>query len=169
MCYLQEAPKYIDAGYCVVPLIPRSKTPGTCERGYWRALDDWSNIPTIDPRSGPTAVERTRNAGIGLVLGPRSKNVVRFDIDIPLDDPIAKALLAALPPTPVRNHGRRGVGLFYVSADARSRKFVIDGRVIAEVLAEGRQCVLPPSTHPDTGRPYKWVGEGLLEQAVPWI
>ena len=31
-----------------------------------------------------------------------------------------------------------------------------------DLLAYGRQTVLPPTIHPDTGRPYAWIDEGSL-------
>jgi hypothetical protein len=38
----------------------------------------------------------------------------------------------------------------------RSRKFLINGATAFEMLAEGRQTVLPPTMHPDLKAPYRW-------------
>jgi hypothetical protein len=38
----------------------------------------------------------------------------------------------------------------------KSRKFLINGSTAFEMLAEGRQTVLPPTIHPDLKAPYRW-------------
>ena len=49
-------------------------------------------------------------------------------------------------------------------------QFRIDGRLVVEVLGAGRQTVLPPSAHPDTGRSYVWTGtKTLLDEAPPAV
>ena len=98
--YLTHAPPLIDAGYSPVALIPRSKISGICGRGVWRPRDDWTTADVIDARNGDEARESVRNANIGLILGPRSKDVIRVDIDAATTDEQA-ALLAALPPTEI--------------------------------------------------------------------
>jgi hypothetical protein len=37
------------------------------------------------------------------------------------------------------------------------------GKGLVDVLISGKQTVLPPSIHPDTGNPYLWIGKPLLE------
>jgi hypothetical protein len=36
-----------------------------------------------------------------------------------------------------------------------------------ELIGPGRQTVLPPMPHPDTGQPYVWLGEEALEEVKP--
>jgi hypothetical protein len=36
-----------------------------------------------------------------------------------------------------------------------------------DLLAHGRQTVIPPSVHPDTGRPYIWLTNETLEHVTP--
>ena len=41
-----------------------------------------------------------------------------------------------------------------------------------ELLGTGSLCVIPPTLHPDTGQPYRWIGAPLLEvgwQALPLV
>ena len=167
--YLTHAPPLIDAGYAPLALIPRSKIPGICERGSWRRREDWPTAPVIDPRLDAESRESVRNANVGLILGPRSKDVVRVDIDAATAQEQA-ALLAALPHTDIRNRGSRGEGLFYTCPGAVTTQFRIGGRLVVEVLGAGRQTVLPPSTHPDTGKPYAWTGaKTLLDEAPPSV
>ena len=53
---------------------------------------------------------------------------------------------------------------------AATIQFRIDGRLVVEVLGAGRQTVLPPSVHPDTGRSYVWTGtKTLLDEAPPAV
>ena len=170
MCYEIEAPGWIDAGYTPVPLAPRDKRPATCERGLWRLTSKWPTLPVIDPRANVETLERVRGGNIGLMHGSRSRDVIKIDVDVPLDDEIAKALIAALPPTNHRSVGQRGEGRLYTCPQARSRKFLVDGRLIVEILAEGRQSVVPPSIHPMTKQPYRWTGSRTpLDELPPHI
>jgi hypothetical protein len=168
--YLVHAPPLIDAGYATVPLIPRSKTPGLKKLGCWTTMKEWLSRPTIDPRScdGVTR-ESVRGAGIGVLLGPRSMNLACVDIDEASPEE-RDALLAALPPTDFRCRGRRGEKLFYTCHDAVTKQFRIRGRLVIELLGVGRQVVLPPSVHPDTGQPYFWSGgKTLLDGVLPRV
>jgi Bifunctional DNA primase/polymerase, N-terminal len=166
--YLVHAPPLIDAGYAPLPLIPRSKIPGRCERGYWRPFEGWVSAPTIDPRACDDVTrESVRGAGIGVLLGPRSRNLVCVDIDDATEEERA-ALVAALPPTDIRCRGRRGEKLFYTCPDVVTKQFRIRGRLVAEILGAGRQVGLPPSVHPITGQSYAWSGgETLQNGALP--
>jgi hypothetical protein len=167
MSYVQYAPPLIDLGYTPVCLIPRSQVPGICNRGYWIARDGWSTLPHLDPVK---EIDLCRNGGIGLLTGVRSKDVIKVDIDVDVSEPVGAALVAALPTTAIRFIGRRGIGLLFTCPGAKTRPYKISGRMIVEVLADGKQCVLPPSTHPKTGKPYRWVGEKtLLEETPPYI
>jgi hypothetical protein len=167
VCYVDEAPRWIDAGYTVVPIIPGTKCPGTLGAEGWRKLVAWTAAPVIDPRNDGASRARTWGAGIGLILGPRSKNVIRVDIDTD-DEVLKQVLLAKLPPTPIRNRGARGEGLFYTCPGSASGQFRINGTLVCEVLAEGRQTLLPPTIHPGTGKPYFWSGVmTLLEVEAP--
>ena len=54
--------------------------------------------------------------------------------------------------------GAKGKTLFYRSEKAiASRKFNGEKSVLLEVMPAGRQTVIPPTIHPDTGRPYQWL------------
>src|SRR5262249_32974601 len=71
-----------------------------------------------------------------------------------------------LPRSPVGKRGQNGDTGFYRdrTCSIRSRKFISsDGEPLVELLARGNQTVVPPSIHPDTGEPYRYLGEATLE------
>ena len=81
---------------------------------------------------------------------------------------ITAAILALLPETSIKKRGARGETLFfYCPAIDESKKWLIDGRTIVELIGPGRQTVLPPTIHPDTGEPYTWTGSETLENVAP--
>jgi hypothetical protein len=93
------------------------------------------------------------DAGIGVALG---RGLICIDIDL---EEAVGALLAILPASPVQKKGRKGISLFYRGDTEiiRSKNFRTPERVgLVDLLAEGKQTVLPPSVHPDTGEPYYW-------------
>jgi len=152
--YDQWAPLLRVLGLCPLPIIPNKKTPGEyvgC--GRYRLLSDWTMRP---PLTGPQP-----GAGIGLRLG---EGLVGVDIDT--DDEALRARLrsAFIPPErqTISRVGGRGE-LFFLRVhrgrEVQSRRFPIDGRAVVEVLALGRQCVLPPTIHP-SGKPYRWGDNG---------
>ena len=72
--------------------------------------------------------------------------------------------MAALPPSNVGKKGMKGLTLCFRgdTSNFRSRQFKIDGLGAVDLLADGKQSVLPPSIHPKTGRPYEWMSERTL-------
>lgn len=98
---------------------------------------------------------------IGLCTGP-ANNVMAFDLDTDNED-IVKTVNLLLPPTPVTKRGKKGLTYFYKYSGQRSRPIKCNGVQIADILADGRQTVLPPSIHPETNEPYKWLGQSILD------
>jgi uncharacterized protein DUF3987/bifunctional DNA primase/polymerase-like protein len=84
-------------------------------------------------------------------------------IDIDTDDiAIKTTIVKVLPATPVKKVGAKGETAFYYGPDiTESRSWNIDGKRVCDLIADGRQTVLPPTIHPDTGVPYRWVGDPL--------
>ena len=70
--------------------------------------------------------------------------------------------MKVLPATPVKKVGAKGETAFYYGPDISvSRSWNINGKRVCDLIADGRQTVLPPTVHPDTGAPYRWVGDPL--------
>src|SRR5262249_5241741 len=152
-CYDQLAPRYIKRGYHPVPIAPGTKTPHrwSPRRGFV-LLRDWPERPPItDPQPG---------AGIGLVCG---KGIVGLDYDC--EGEMLAALRAVLPSSPISKIGQRGVTEFFWGPGRESRKFLVGGKTVLEILGVGRQTVIPDTIHPDTQRPYIWVTGSLLDIA----
>jgi hypothetical protein len=63
----------------------------------------------------------------------------------------------------ISKQGKRGFTTFHRSPkEIPSRDFRIGDVVAVQVLSDGRQTVLPPSVHPETGRPYTWSDKWTL-------
>ena len=147
-------------GYSALPIMPGTKKPGMRVNGRWFPMRDW---PT--PRPAEEFIANGCGAGgLGVLAGPASGGMLAVDIDS--DHPkVIQALRDALPGTPVSKAGQRGLTLFYHGRGIVSRKWTSGG--IVQLLGAGRQTVLPPSMHPDTGSPYIWLGESTLLEMSP--
>jgi len=144
------APLYRAAGFRVVPIAPNTKYPGVHQGfGSYIALVGWPTSNITDPQPG---------AGIGLICG---EPLIAADIDSD-DEGLGIELIDALTDgcgTTITKAGKRGQTLLLrppPDVKVRSRKFLINGATAFEMLAEGRQTVLPPTVHPDLKAPYRW-------------
>ena len=164
--------KLIERGYCAVPAFPGTKVPGTNVAGAWRRMADWTRRyrDRLPSDREVETWERAADGGICLIMGKASSGVVAVDIDT--DEAVAP-VTNALPYTPVKKRGAKGETLFFRNPNnVVSRAFTLvrpDGRRqrLVDMLSEGRQTVLPPTTHPDTGKPYTWTGERELADVDP--
>jgi AAA domain/Bifunctional DNA primase/polymerase, N-terminal len=159
-----HAPLYRAAGYRVVPIAPGTKYPGVHQGfGSYIALVGWPTSHVTDPQPG---------AGIGLICGDP---FIAADIDSE-DEGLGVELIDALTDSNgivITKTGKRGQTLLLqppAGVTVRSRKFLINGATVFEMLAEGRQTVLPPTIHPDLKKPYRW-GNGAtpLNTELPQI
>jgi hypothetical protein len=160
--------RLIERGYGAVPIIPGTKRPGVLSNGRWVGLPRWQDRYSKRP---PSEFEIAHwcegDTGIGIVCGSASHGTVAFDVDTDLAE-IRATLDAILPGTPVRKVGKRGETLFYFAPHvAASKKWIIDGQTIAELIGPGRQTVIPPTIHPETLQPYRWSGVEGLDALAP--
>jgi hypothetical protein len=143
--YNECAPKLVAMGYFPLPIGPGTKAPHryTPSEGTYRLLDGWQERPEpiLTPQPG---------ANIGVRCG---NGLVVLDCD---DDEAALRVVEILP-SPVGKEGARGFSLaFRADFDVPSENWTnADGDLMLQVLSTGRQTVIPPSIHPDTGRPYR--------------
>lgn len=168
-------------GYAAIPIIPGTKRPGELRRGEWVGKTNWREEYTRRlPSRFEVQVWSQSLAGVGVVCGPASKYLVGVDIDT--DDPIIRnAILSALPPTTVSKRGAKGDTRFFRGPNIDKSKswnlptpdgeLTNDGKRKAyracDLIGPGRQTVLPPTIHPDTGAPYVWTGPDALEDMDP--
>lgn len=154
----ENAPLYWAAGLPVIPL--KKWDANTKGAGKAPMLGEWQNYGSV----APSAAVRDHWAhsfpdnNIGLPFGPASGLCA---IDIDTEDPELITLIEeCLPACPWVRVGKKGKGLVFKWQGQKN--FKINGtkdasgqsRPIVEFLGLGNQMVMPPSIHPDTGKPY---------------
>lgn len=151
--------RLVDNGYSVIPIMPGSKVPGQFRGGEWSPYPDWTRHCERPTKSFEVDIwRRWPGCGVGIATGA----VVGIDIDI-LDGALAIQLadLAAsmLGDTPCLRIGRAPKRLLVYRA---ATPFAGRKRHPLELLARGQQFVAY-AVHPDTGRPYDWPEDSLVE------
>jgi hypothetical protein len=144
--FKNNAKKYFECGIPVIPL--NGKIP------IVTGWHEWSiRMQTEDELD--VLIERYPNANIGAVMG-----LWATALDIDTDD---QAVLATVPYSPFRRRGKKGFVAIYKKNGLQNNP----GREYpVELLNVGRQIVLPPSIHPDTGEPYVWIGEESVSDGL---
>jgi hypothetical protein len=169
--YASVAQRLIDMGYSAVPVLPGSKRPGQYAKGVWYGENDWQRFGDRLPTKYEVPIwSRWPDAGVCVVLDDTVK-VIDIDSD---DAELIAAVTSVLPPCSVKKRGAKGFSLFYRgSADVVSRPFNIKPpgakkpiRAV-DLLAKGRQTVLPPTIHPSTDLPYVWIDDDSLADLEP--
>lgn len=166
--YSDLGPKLVDQGYSAIPVLPGTKRPGAFSSGRWFGDLDWQRYCDRLPTEHETPHwARWPDAGICLALGKASGGVVAMDIDTD-NGPMQRAIESVLPVSPVQKAGRKGYTSFYRASPAVvSRAFNVGGERVLDLLAHGKQTILPPTIHPDTGKPYYWLTADTLEHVAP--
>lgn len=110
-------------------------------------------------RYGPGQLELWQETYPRANVGMLTRDRPCIDVD---DETAWEIIKDLVPRTPHFKQGQRG-GTFIYSHDPadpvlRSRGHInrFTKKMVLEILADGRQTVLPPSIHPDTGQPYQW-------------
>jgi len=131
-----------------------------------------------DWQKNPLELWAVDSGNVGLLLGPVSGGIAAIDFDGYSAYEWAEAQgidLSALPTTPTWTSGKPGrcqmtfktppeywSVLSTKKITNRTSELITDGEGF-EFRWAGTQSVIPPSLHPDTGRPYDW----LIDGAVP--
>jgi hypothetical protein len=151
------APRFIAAGYRV-----------TATLGKRAVIPGWSNNP-ITSHADERLASYSRSAlpyDVGVVMGD---GVVGADRDTE-DREINAAIDRVLPESNVAKKGQKGRTDFYCDAtrSISSRRLLSPtGKSILEILGPGTQSVMPPSRHPDTNEPYRWLTAATCENTRP--
>jgi len=166
--YARVGAKLVDQGYSAIPCRPDSKVPGIFTPfGAWKNQLDWTQYCERLPVDIEVELWSTwPDAGVCIALGGEHGLIA---VDIDTDDPaIVAAIEAALGDLSfVQKAGRKGFTLFYRAGPAVvSRAFSINGERVLDLLCKGKQTVIPPTIHKDTGEPYRWLS-GTLEHVAP--
>lgn len=159
--FITTATRLVERGYSVIPIIPGEKRPGEYKGDQWVGMSKWQRYCDRSPTKFELDLwARWPNPSICLALG-RASNVTAIDFDYGSPE-VRAALEACLPPSPVKKMGAKGYTALYRGFAVASKKYLLDGVSVIEVLAHGKQTVLPPSIHPD-GMAYRWLTPDTLE------
>ena len=158
---LSTAREAIGRGYVPLPIRPDSKAP---------SIPDWRNVTYSGDEL--EAAFGQEGAGVGLLLGRRSKGLVDVDLDVEE----ARVLAAGFMPVTGMRHGRGNQQVshyWYEVADELDhprQTFAdpVDGTVLLEIRGEGGQSLIPPSVHP-SGDDYWWAEDNWgTPTRLPW-
>jgi hypothetical protein len=121
----------------------------------------------MSPESIAKLARERPQLGIAVAGGYGGLVPIDFDTD---DKAILGEVFRAIPRPNVAKKGRRGFVAFYRATGElpKGRKFLAPkgkdgtpGKVLVEILTTGK-TVIPPSIHPDTKEPYRWLrGPGM--------
>ena len=159
------AKRYVqEYGFHLVPIDPGQKFP---------SAKDWGNNCITDTDAAELYYDQNANWNMGLALGP--SRMCSLDIDCHesfqaiIDEfGINPDELWSYPTIQGRDKGRRimfrvpdGVSLPYCKLnwkreDDRAKSYTVF-ELRSACDGSQKQDVLPPSIHPDTGKPYKWI------------
>lgn len=158
---------YWTRGFSPIPILAGTKAPGV----NGRLLDGWAQYCTEAADKGQITVwAQDKTAGLAVCTG--FNGLVAVDVDSAKAVAAVRTVFGGLG-APVKI-GRRGCTALFRDpiGEVRSSDFraapVIgpDGKrrqeTLVQILAAGRETVLPPTVHPDTLRPYLW-RRGSLE------
>jgi hypothetical protein len=155
--FADNAQTYYDAGYSGIPT--DGKKP---------LLNGWQKFGQQPPSMEQVEAWRVKypDANIGLVTGcraPDGTELIAFDVD---DDRFLRVTRAVVGAAAPEKRGQKG-GTLFVRAEPdqiKSTSFKTSEKSGAiDILAAKKQSIIPPSTHPDSGMPYEWVGAALLD------
>jgi hypothetical protein len=147
-------------GYSPIPLHFASKHP---------LVKKWQHLRDTSMSAESIAKLARERPQLGIAVAGGFNSLVPIDIDT--DDPAVLAAYASAMPRPnVAKKGKRGLVCFYraVGELPRGRDFMLPrsadgrpGKPLISILTT-RKTVLPPSIHPDTQQPYRWLTRGTL-------
>lgn len=160
---LEAALGYLKRGWAPIPLAPRSKVP---PRGF--KLRNYFKSPMAE--SELAAVWKTwPDAGVGIVMGAASKNLIAVDID-PRNaslETIRRTLhQLGIPPTFTTFTGGGGWHYLYRASALLPKKIGAYNGI--DLIGQGGYVVMPPSIHL-SGKPYEILYDIDIAPAPDWV
>lgn len=149
-------------GYWPRPIAPGAKA---CHLREWQKPDSELSEATL-----VSWLTSHANCGIGLLIGsPFPDGTALGALDIDRDEYVRIGRVALRDP-PSGRIGKKGA-VFFVRVRGRPNnpEFAVRGEAgkrygkVAECLFSKKLCVIPPTIHPETGQPYRWIGRPLHE------
>ena len=152
--YEQFAPLYLKRGLTPLPIEPGSKV---CRLRGWSKLD-----LTTDPTAFRKLRARYPAYGIGISMGTNLPDGTKLGaVDIDHDDFVEIGRVVLRQPICGRV-GKKGAAIFVRFRGSAPKELKTrSGVKVADLLFERKLCVLPPTIHPETNRPYTWIGRPL--------
>ncbi|WP_420608008.1 phage/plasmid primase, P4 family [Novosphingopyxis sp.] len=159
---LNIALRHLEHGYVPLRVDFKSKAPR------------YSGWQTLNPSEESLAAAFTRPSNLGIRTGDvQADGTCLLAIDIDLEDAgLIRAVEQAIGVKVPCKQGRKGY-TWFVRIDEPLQKKVLhwyrEGkkRPAGDILCVGAQTVVPPSIHPDTKQPYRWVSGRPLDE-VPY-
>jgi len=148
----------IEKEVSAIPIISKDKRPGRYIDNRWYYLEWQKYQREIADKKTCEGWSKWPGVGVGVVLGKVS-GIVAIDFDNQPE--LCERIYKMLPGSPVIKKGSKGFTAFYKYNGEGSRRWVVDGEVICELLSDGRQTVIPPSQHPN-GNNYEWLTSETL-------
>lgn len=171
---LDEAKYLVEVGFSVIWLKKASKSPYE---------NDWANRPTYTFKELTARYREGDNMGVRLGQHSRIGDLYLYVVDMDIRDP--KLLETAQKmlnlyfetdfegfPTVISGSGGESRHFYLISSvllgskkvwHSEEKVFHDDGKwswaAEIELFGTGKQVVLPPSIHPDTGKKYRWAEE----------
>ena len=162
---------YWARGFSPIPVLAGTKAPGA----VGHSLEGWTQYCAEAADKGQLAAwAQDKTCGLAVCTG--YNGLIAVDVDSLKANVAVKAVLAGMG-APVKI-GQRGCTAFFrdPSGEIRSSDFraapVIgpDGKrrqeTLLQILAAGRETVLPPTVHPDTRKPYYWHQRSLENRRI---
>jgi len=138
---------------------PAGHDPAGCDcltcHGFYAASTDPGRIRAM-LAAVPTGLLAVRTGA--------ASNLLVVDIDPRHGGTIDKTVMTV---TATVATGGGGWHLHYAHPGGTIPSRPLPGRAGVDIKADGGLAVVPPSTHPDTGRPYQWVGNHPVNEMPP--
>ena len=155
--FAELAPRYRERGLWPRPIALGSKA---CPIKAWQKPD--SDLQVGELRRW---AETHAHYGIGLLMGtplPDGTRLAALDIDRDEHVRVTEFLLGGAASGRV---GKKGAAYFVrLRGNPKNATLKTPGGVhVADLLFSKKLCVIPPTIHPDTKAPYRWIGTPLHE------
>jgi hypothetical protein len=145
--FVEHARRYAELGWTLLNLNGKKPRQSCWENTRYAAADEAAGMWSW----------WGAQSNMGVLLGPSGLAVVEPDTP-EARRALLELLGGELPNVPIVESGDKSLHLYFL--DQRQGNAERGG---LELRAGGQQCVLPPSVHPKTGRPYRW-----REGHEPW-
>lgn len=153
--FADEAPKYWGKDLTVTPI------PLGTKRGIQKWLHFIDQVPSEANRK--RWLEKYGQDGIGILTGKKvkdDKKIIAIDCD---DDRYTGFVIRLFGPVISGKKGKKGITLFVLAEPDVEHAAINFGKErIFDILVR-KCCVLPPTIHPETNKPYVWKGKPLYE------